>query len=97
MRPEIVRSANRKFERPTPGRPVLKSQRTRSEDDALQFSITPLPEPAQILRQMPAQAISPALLELLELMSSPIVLIADRPAGELIEMPPARLALKEAA
>ena len=60
------------------------------------FSITPLPEPAQILRQKPAQAISPALLEKLELMSSPILLIDERPAGELIEIP-ARLARKEAA
>ena len=74
-------------QRPAATRLVLKSQRARSEDDALQLSITPLSEPARILRQMPAQAISPALLGLLELMSSPILLFDNRPAGELIEMP----------
>ena len=95
MRPEIARPANRKSARPA-GRPVLKFQRARSGDDALQVSITPLSEPARILRQMPAQALSPALLGLLELMSSPILLFDNRPAGELIEMPP-RPALKEIA
>jgi len=32
---------------------------------------------------MPAQAITPALLELLDLLSSPVLLIDDSPAGEL--------------
>ena len=53
----------------------------------MKFSITPLTEPAEIFRQMPAQALSPALLQMLELLSSPILLIENRPAGELIEMP----------
>jgi len=57
---------------------------------------SPLSDPAEILRRMPAQAISPALLELLDLLSSPIFLIEKHPAGELIEMP-ARTAMLEAA
>jgi len=35
---------------------------------------------------MPTQAISPALLELLDLLSSPLLLLNERPAGELREM-----------
>jgi len=46
---------------------------------------------------MPAQAVSPALLELLDVMSSPILLITDRPTGELREIPLARPALALAA
>jgi len=46
---------------------------------------------------MPTQAISPALIELLDMLSSPILLIECSPAGELIEMPPRRPALAEAA
>jgi len=45
---------------------------------------------------MPTQAISPALLELLDLLSSPICLIETHPAGELIEMP-VKPALRKAA
>jgi hypothetical protein len=46
---------------------------------------------------MPTHAISPALFELLEIMSSPMLLIANSPAGELIEMLPAKPVLREAA
>jgi hypothetical protein len=46
------------------------------------LSSTPLSDPAGILRRMPSQAISPALLELLDLLSSPFLLIDDSPAGE---------------
>jgi hypothetical protein len=38
---------------------------------------------------MPTQAITPALLDLLDIMSGPILLIEDSPAGEIREMPPA--------
>ena len=61
------------------------------------FSTTPLSDPAQILQRMPTQAISPALLELLDLMSGPILLIKHSPAGELREMAPAKPALAKAA
>jgi hypothetical protein len=61
------------------------------------FSEAPLSDPTQILRRMPAQALSPALLELLDLMASPILLITDSPAGELREMPAPRPALAKAA
>jgi len=50
---------------------------------APRLSSTPLSDPAEILRRMPAQARSPALLELLDLLSSPILLIDGSPAGEL--------------
>jgi len=46
---------------------------------------------------MPTQAISPALFELLEIMSSPMLLIANSPAGNLIEMLPAEPVLREEA
>jgi hypothetical protein len=45
---------------------------------------------------MPAQAISPALLDLLDLMSSPILLITQSPAGEFGEMAPAKRVLAAA-
>ena len=48
----------------------------------MSLSITPLSDPAEILRRMPAQALSPALLELLDLMSSPIQFFEYAPAGE---------------
>ena len=53
------------------------------------LSLNPLSAPADILRQMPSQALSPALLQLLDLMSGPILLIHDTPAGEVREMAPA--------
>ena len=62
-----------------------------------QLSTTPLSDPVEILRGMPAQAITPALLELLDLLSSPILLIENSPAGELREMEAARPALAMAA
>jgi len=46
---------------------------------------------------MPAQAISPALLGLLDVMSSPILLIENSPAGELREVAPVMPALAAAA
>jgi len=46
---------------------------------------------------MPTEAISTALFELLEIISSPMLLIANSPAGELIEMLPAKPVLREAA
>ena len=82
---------------PQSGRPLQARRRVKSEDTELLFSTTPLSEPADILRRMPTQAISPALFELLEIMSSPMLLIANSPAGELIEMLPAKPVLREAA
>jgi hypothetical protein len=38
---------------------------------------------------MPAQALSPALFELLDLLSGPVLLIHDSPAGEAREIAPA--------
>ena len=97
MRPEVASSADGWLIQPAVARPVLKPRRANSEGDAPRLSITPLSEPADILRRMPTQAISPALFELLEIMSSPMLLTANSPAGELIEMLPAKPVLKEAA
>jgi hypothetical protein len=52
------------------------------------LSNTPLSDPADILPRLPAQALSPALLELLDLISGPILLIQDDPAGEVGETAP---------
>src|SRR5690348_12811541 len=54
---------------------------------APRLSNAPLSDPALILQRMPTQAISPALLELLDVMSSPIMMISAIPAGDPIEMP----------
>jgi len=67
---------------------VLRERRTgdhpvESEAASPRLSSTPLPDPARILLRMPTQAISPALLELLDMLSGPILLIDDSPAGEL--------------
>ena len=97
MRPEVAGSADRWLIHPAVSRPVLKPRRAKSKDDTPRLSTAPLSEPADILRRMPTQAISPALLELLEIMSSPMLLTANSPAGELIEMLPAKPVLREAA
>ena len=84
-------------------KPVLLSwadrtgHRAQPEDAVLRLSTTPLSDPAEILRRMPAQALSPALLELLDRMSSSILLTEYSPAEELREIATARPALKEAA
>ena len=70
--------------------------RGNTKDTEPRLSNTPLSDPAEVLRRMPAQAISPALLELLDVMSSPILLITQSPAGELGEMVPAKLVLAAA-
>ena len=62
-----------------------------------QLSTTPQSDPVEILRLMPAQVVTPALLELLDLLSSPILLIENSPTGELREMVEARPALAIAA
>ncbi|HKE27622.1 MAG TPA: hypothetical protein VKB88_34945 [Bryobacteraceae bacterium] len=64
---------------------------------ALQLSTTPLSDPVEILRQMPAQAVTPALLEMLDLLSSPFLLIENSPTGELREAAAAGLMLAMAA
>ena len=68
-----------------------------SKVTVLQFSTTPRSGPAKTLRRLPTQAITPALLGLLDIMSSPLLLIEERPAGELVEMPPVEPWLPEAA
>jgi len=46
---------------------------------------------------MPAQAVTPALLEMLDLLSSPFLLIENSPTGELREAAAAGLMLAMAA
>ena len=70
--------------------------RANTRETEPRMSNTPLSDPTEVLRRMPAQAISPVLLELLDLMSSPILLITQSPAGELREMAPAKLVLAAA-
>jgi hypothetical protein len=65
----------------------------RSEDTLPLLSTTPLSDPAQILRRIPAQAISPELLDLLDVMSGPILLFENSPAGECRETAPAKSVL----
>ena len=57
----------------------------------------PLTDTTDILRRMPTQAITPALVELIDMLSCPILLMEETPRGEVIEMRPARPALAEAA
>jgi hypothetical protein len=78
-------------------RRLPEPQRVVAGNTELQLSTTPLSDPVEILRQMPAQAITPALLEMLDLMSSPILLIENSPTGELREAAAARLMLAMAA
>jgi hypothetical protein len=53
----------------------------------------PLLSTPDILPKMPAEALSPALFELLNLMSGPVLLIEDGTAGEPRRRAPARTAL----
>jgi len=92
-----LRDQKRQTARLHAGGPAAEAYSVEPEDSALRLSITPLSDSARILRRMATQAITPALLDLLDILSSPILLIEDRPAGELRLMPPARLVLVEAA
>jgi hypothetical protein len=65
---------------------VRPDRQPASERAELRLSSTPLSDPVEIFRRIPAQAMRPALLELLDLMSSPILLIENCPAGEFREM-----------
>ena len=69
----------------------------RSEYAEPRLSTTPLSDPVQILRRIPAQAISPALLELLDFRSGPIQLIESSPVGECRKAAPAQPVLCTAA
>jgi len=80
-----------------PGRFRRADQRAASEDTDLQFSTSPLSRPAEILRRMPGRAISPALLGLIEAMSSPVLLTEKETAGDLREIAAARTRLAMAA
>lgn len=79
------------------GRNANARLQTKSEYVEPRLSTTFLSDPAEILRRMPTQAITPALLELLDLMASPIYLIENSPVGELRERAPAVPALPLAA
>jgi len=63
----------------------------------IQLSAAPLSDRTEILRRIPTKAISPALNDLLDMLSSPVLLVENSPAGELREMRPAKRTLKEAA
>jgi len=69
----------------------------RSKQNGLRHSGRPLTDTAEILRRMPTQAITPALVELIDLLSVPILLIEETPRAEVIKMPPAKQGLAEAA
>src|SRR5215472_2722237 len=71
-----------------PCRLVRADRQANFEDTEPKLSTTPLSDPFEILRRMPAQALSPALLELLDLLASPILLVTNSPTGELEEMTP---------
>ena len=66
-------------------RQVPQDRLNDSDDAGPRLSTPPLSDPVEILRKIPAQAVTPALLELLDLLSSPILLIENSPAGELRE------------
>ncbi len=74
--------------RPTGGVDTESGRMGRTPSEP-RLSVNPLSAPADILRQMPSQALSPALLQLLDLMSGPILLILDSPAGEERQIAPA--------
>ena len=69
----------------------------RSEQNGLRRSGTPLTDTTEILRRMPTQAITPALVELIDMLSCPILLMEEAPRAEVIKMPPAKQGLAEAA
>ena len=69
----------------------------RSEQNGLRRSGTPLTDTTEILRRMPTQAITPALVELIDLLSVPILLMEGTAGAEVIDMPPAKQGLAEAA
>ena len=69
----------------------------RSEQNDLRLSDTPLGDPTEILRRMPTQAITPALVELIDMLSGPILLMEETPRGKVIEMRPVKPRLAEAA
>src|SRR4051812_26894576 len=71
--------------RTAPGGLVRQDRRNDSEDARPRLSTTPLSDPVEIFRKLPAQAMTPVLLEFLELLSSPILLVENSPAGELSE------------
>ena len=69
----------------------------RSEQSGRRHSGTPLTDTNEILRRMPTQAITPELVELIDMLSVPILLMEETPRGDVVEMRPARPALAEAA
>jgi len=79
-------SSARIARRVTPAGLVRAGRHARFEDAEPRLSNAPLSDPADILRRMPAQALSPALLVLLDVMASPILLIKNNPAGEFREI-----------
>jgi hypothetical protein len=64
-----------------PGRPAPEAGCADPDPTFPQLSIAPLTHPTEILRRIRTQAISPALLALLDIMSMPILLIEDKYVG----------------
>ena len=80
-----------------PGRLPRAARKTEPEDTDPRLSTNPLAHPIGILLRMPDLAVSPALLELIDVMSSPIHLIENGPVGNLREMVAPRPSLAMAA
>jgi len=94
-----TKRANKPDEPPpaAPGGRPRGSKKADSEETDLRFSGSPLGAPVEILRRMPDGAISPALLELIDRMSSPILLFENGTTGNLRQMPAAKPARAMAA
>jgi hypothetical protein len=87
---DIGNRRSRSF-RLVPVRPAPKAGCADPDPTFPQLSIAPLTHPTEILRRMPTQAISPALLALLDIMSTPILLIEDNPMMDLSDTPGAAI------
>ena len=73
---------------PPPAAPVglPRGRKADVEETDLRLSDRPLSHPLEIVRRMPCQAISPALFGLIELLSSPILLIENGSTQDWQEM-----------
>jgi hypothetical protein len=89
MSTAVIPFAQRGVQRPlaAPGEPARLDRRADSEDAEPRFASIVLSDTAEILKRMPAQAATPAMVELLEVLSSPILLITDSPKGQFRETP----------
>ena len=91
MSPAKIHMLDRAVARPgagaAGGRLLASGAEAAYEATGLRLAATPLSDPAETFRRMPANVASPALFELIELISSPILLVEDGPIGEIREMP----------